>query len=348
MKRKNIYIDKLHYLFILVIFTCVTVLSAKAEKPIWLQPSENNNYELLWGFKEGIQIRILPKQIRGLISVHAPYVGQQPEKVTNFIAVEPIPKGQEHRGLSELEWSKLDDKRGKRIWSSNSDAAFDPGNENIGATGIVKNENGIETLSVYFFYEPFDNGAKVYVKVKFYENNPYEFELSAFKRKDSAELDCCVLTATMGNYARLRNLYLQDGIKTSLKTWPDYQDIHFTPHDVISSDLMLTGKNGFPYFIASPDEKDPENAEYAEKTTNNWKYQGKPATQYWYCKDADTSLQGLVNGRYVYWAGDRPIPGGISYENFEMKKKFRQGDRFVFGISPLDSQIFISEKIKIE
>lgn len=339
---------------ILLVFVCLTFLWSGSDKlnarspaePSWIQPAESNNYELLWGFREGIQIRILPKQIRGLISIHAPYTGQKPERVTNFIAVEPIPQGQEHRGLSELEWSKLDDKRGKRIWSSNDNTAFEPGDENRGATGVVGKENGIETLTVYFFYEPFDNGAKVYVKVKFYENNPYEFEISAFKREDSVELDNCILTATMGNYARLRNLYLRDGIKTSLETWPDYRDIHFTPHDVISSDRMLRGKNDYPYFIASPNETDPENAEYAEKTTNNWKYQGKPATQYWYCKDPDSSLQGLVNGRYAYWAGDRPIPGGISYENFEMKKRFKQGDRFVFGINLLKPEEFIFNHIK--
>lgn len=71
-------------------------------------------------------------------------------------------------------------------------------------------------------------------------------------------------------------------------------------------------------FIASPDEKDPTKAVYAEDTHTHWKYTGKKATQYWYCSNPSNELEGVVNGRYTYWASKSPIPGGIAYENFEL------------------------------
>lgn len=98
------------------------------------------------------------------------------------------------------------------------------------AVGIVGMENGEETLTVYFFVEHFHNQAKVYLKAKFYANNPYEVELTTYKQPGSRELENCIITATMGNYARLRNLYLKDEIKSSPKIWPDYTEHAFAPH----------------------------------------------------------------------------------------------------------------------
>ena len=46
----------------------------------------------------------------------------------------------------------------------------------------------------------------------------------------------------------------------------------------------------------------------------------------------------------VYWASNSPIPGGISFENFELKTPYRQGDSFVFGITPLSPEEFIREE----
>ena len=150
----------------------------------------------------------------------------------------------------------------------------------------------------------------------------------------------------MGNYARLRNLYLKDEVVESLGLWPDYSEQHFTPHYIVPENKMITGKNGCPYFIAAPNEKDPQNVQYVEGTANHWKYKGKKLTQYWFCKDKDETLQGVVNGRFTYWASNHAIPGGISYENFEMKKRFHSGDRFVFGVTPLSAKEFIESIAK--
>lgn len=58
-------------------------------------------------------------------------------------------------------------------------------------------------------------------------------------------------------------------------------------------------------------------------------------TQYW-AKDAGTfrdDLQVVVNGRYTYWQSSRPIPGGVAFENFEIRERFYNGQKFVFGIT---------------
>ena len=35
----------------------------------------------------------------------------------------------------------------------------------------------------------------------------------------------------------------------------------------------------------------------------------------------------------TYWMSDRPIPGGIAFENFELREPFRSGQTFGFGIT---------------
>jgi hypothetical protein len=41
-----------------------------------------------------------------------------------------------------------------------------------------------------------------------------------------------------------------------------------------------------------------------------------------------------VNGRTTYWGGNAPIPGGVSYENFELEAPFTAGQEFWFGVTP--------------
>jgi hypothetical protein len=44
-------------------------------------------------------------------------------------------------------------------------------------------------------------------------------------------------------------------------------------------------------------------------------------------------LQVAVNGRYTYWLSRQPIPGGVALENVEMRERFYEGQRFIFGIT---------------
>lgn len=44
-------------------------------------------------------------------------------------------------------------------------------------------------------------------------------------------------------------------------------------------------------------------------------------------------LHAGVNARFTYWMSRRPIPGGIAFENFELRESFYEGQEFTFGIS---------------
>ncbi|MER3376211.1 MAG: hypothetical protein RIM83_16345 [Allomuricauda sp.] len=311
----------------------------------WIMPNvEGGGCIPVWGHYDGIRIGLPPTGgPRGLLRVYAPYLNLSTDslKMINFIALEPIVSGSDSRGFSELEPSALDNVRGKRFWSANEPDAIEPRSIQDCATGVIEQINGRETLTLYVHSEEFDSGAKVYVRVRFYEDRPYEIELTSYAAEKSAPLDNFILTATMGNFARLRNLYLKGGIKSSWKLWPDYTDSNFTPHDHTPESNMLEDKDGSVYFVAAPDEEDPTAVTYSLDTKEHWKYKGQKATQYWKKPNPNSNLNGLVNGRYAYWASESPIPGGISYENFEMKEPFENGSMFYFGVSPLDPETFI-------
>lgn len=312
---------------------------------VWIQPVQGKPAMPVWGHANGIMVGLAPLPgPRGLIRIYTPYLEYEFAEVMNFIAFEPIPKGSEHRGFSELEMSSLDEgERGKRFWSSDDSMAVLPLDEAYPARGVVEKINGEETLTLYIFSEPFDNGARVYARLRFFESRPYEFEITTNTYDGSVDLDYFITTATMGNKARLRTLFLKEGQKSSLELWPDYKDIHFTSHAYFSQKEMIRDKKGNAYFIAAPNEKDYSRAVYAPGTHSHWKYTGKHATQYWIKKNPHEQLNGLVSGRFTYWASEAPIPGGISIENFELKSPFKNGERFIFGITPLSAKQFIYE-----
>lgn len=323
-------------------------LATPERNGIWLQPAQDTKAQPIWGFADGIQIGIAPLSgPRGLIRIYTPYLNHDKFVVTNFIAFEPVDKEKNSRGLSELEWSQLDNVRGKRFWSSNTTESPSFPDQYYPAHGVVARENGVETLTVYLFCETFENGADVYVRIKFTEGKPYEFELTSYTTDDSDQLNRFILTATMGNKARLRTLHLANGkTKEAGLLWSDYKDSNFTPHDHTALSEMIKDKEDGAWFIASPDEENPEEAVYVEGTDSHWKYKGKKATQYWYCPKPSSELQGVVNGRYTYWASKSPIPGGIAYENFELTEPFRSGQSYIFGITPLSPQELINKVIQ--
>lgn len=313
----------------------------------WIQPAPEKNAMPLWGHANGIVVGLAPLPgPRGLIRVYTPYLNYHLPNVMNFIAFEPMPKGSEQRGYSELETSNLDEgKRGKRFWSSDDSTDTLALDEAYPARGVVGIKDGEETLTLYVFSEPFENGAKVYARLRFFESRPHEFELTTYTYDGSVALDYFIPSATMGNKARLRTLFLKDEEKSSLELWPDYDDIHFTSHAVFSLEDMIRDKKGNAYFFAAPDEKNYTRAVYAPGTSSHWKYSGELATQYWIKEEPHEWLNGLVNGRFTYWGSKSPIPGGISFENFEMKTPFRNGDRFIFGIAPFAPEQLVAKRM---
>jgi hypothetical protein len=301
----------------------------------WVRGSWHDKPTPIWGHAEGLQIgHAPPGGPRGLLRVYAPYLDQPERHVLNFIAVEPIPRGSDQRGLSELELSTLDGVRGKRFWSANTPDDATPPESAAPAKGFVENKDGTEQLCVYIFVEPFDNGAHVYLKLTFWEDRPHEVGIAAFAHEDSVPLDYCIVTATMGNYARLRRLHLAERIAVAGELWPGYQGQGFADHAKFPLAELKRDAAGRAFVSAETDEADLAAATYTFGTNGHWKYQGKQATQSWISEQPDPRLEVWVNGRYVYWASLSLIPGGIAFENFEMVSPFRQGEEFIFSVEP--------------
>lgn len=78
---------------------------------------------------------------RGLIRVYTPYLNQPTDYVMNFLAIEPIVFGTEVRGLSELEKSIVDQKKGKIFWSSNDTCSLNT-EVKCPAPGIIETIDG--------------------------------------------------------------------------------------------------------------------------------------------------------------------------------------------------------------
>jgi hypothetical protein len=325
--------------------------TSRQPSDIWVRPVEGAKDNPCWGFKDGIQIGLAPLSgPRGLIRLYAPYAGQPQWKAFNFIAFEPI-NHNNVRGLSELEHSKLDGVQGLRFWSGNSSNASEFPNPQYPASGRVRWEKQagtgeeIEKLEVYIFSEMFDNGANVYVKVTFTAGRPYEIELTTYHPYNATGVKRFVLSATMGNYSRLRQLHLKDGqMNTAPQIWPSYRGDGFTGHHVVNRDEMITDAQGRKWFIASPSEEKPWEATYAYGTAGNWIYLGTTyVTQYWRCPQPHPTLAGQVNGRYCYWLSASPIPGGIAFENFELTEDFQFGATYCFGLYPGKPEGLISK-----
>jgi hypothetical protein len=84
---------------------------------------------------------------------------------------------------------------------------------------------------------------------------------------------------------------------------------------------------------ATSDDPDPAGGSYDPAVRPHWRYQGRPATQYWRTASAPGAVA-RVNGRDTYWGNGGPIPGGVSFENFELEVPFADGQEFRFGVTP--------------
>lgn len=312
-------------------------LQPPAQDGIWVRPADGVPAQAIWGFADGIRVGINPPgRPRGLLDIFCPYLGDGERSIINYIAMEPIVAGTRNRGLSELEKSSIDGGQGKVFISSDVPQRPSQWDKLHPARGTVTVEDGKQTLTVWIYCERFDNGADVYVRLRFIEDNPYQFELQAFASTESAPLESFILTATMGNKMRLRKLYTANEVKLSTEIWPDYKDKWFSPYDRTPLQGMIRDRKGGAWAFSEPSEtrQDYINAQYEDGTSNGWKYKGKTATQYWYAPVPHPELQIVVNGRYTYWAIFKKLPGGIAFENYELVEPFRQGTIYYFGVSP--------------
>lgn len=301
---------------------------AEASNDCWIRPAAGDQPgPALWGHRDGLRVG-LPngRGPSGLLYLYYPEIVKSPDRVFNFIAVEPIVKGA--RGLSELEPSALDSHNGKRIWSGDK-PDFAPRDPKQPARGVVTDYGSTSSLAVYLMVEPFQNGARVHLRLTFRSDRPGEVGLETFASPDCAGMSHCVLTATMGNYARLRDLWLSRRVVRAGELWPDYTAVDFAPARDFHLDELWRNKRGGVLVAATPSEANP-----AETTApGHWNYRGAWATQYWRLEpdEVTASTFARVNGRYVYWRSKNPVPGGIAFENFEIERHFRTGEQSVFG-----------------
>lgn len=303
----------------------------------WLRPSGARTDEPRWGHVDGIQIGIPPiPGPRGLLRVFTPYLDHPPDRVVNFIAVEPIRVGAHERGFSELEPSTLDPgARGKRFWSAeDADAAEQRADDDSPARGTIAVIDGAETLTVWIGVERFDNGADVRVRVRFFADRPHEVEVAGFANTASAPLSHLILTATMGNWARLRLLHLEERTVTAAELWPEFSGTAFAEHERFP--LAELSRDGDAVVVsATGDEDEPWSVEYSPDTVAHWRFLGLRAAQSWRVDDPHPELEIVVNARWAYWTSASPIPGGPAYENFEIIEPFRQGAAFRFSVEPV-------------
>jgi hypothetical protein len=314
-------------------FLALLALCPIANAGDWSRPGLTTN-QPVWDVRGGLLWAVAPAgfrghEPRGLIRLGYPVLPEKRYDLINFIAIEPIVQGQ--RGFSELERSQLDGLAGKRIWAESSAA--------VAATNLVPGQlghrpEGQEELRVNLQVEKFENGAHVRLVVAQRSDRPDEIELSVFQEPDSAPLEYCILTATMGNMARTRQLWLKDEAVSSLQLYRGYKDTGFAPHSQYPLARLHQTAEGSVLVAVTNDEESPATV-YPFPNSELWHYAGRKVTQYW-AKEAGAfrdDLQAVVNGRYTYWRSARPIPGGIAFENFELRERFYDRQKFIFGIT---------------
>jgi hypothetical protein len=300
------------------LFTCLLCLSfAPAFGADWIQGRFGTN-EFVWGSKDGLVFAISPSgfrahEPRGLIRLGYPVLTNGACDLINFIAIEPVVRGQ--KGFSELEKSKLDGVRGKRVW-------------------LLSQTVTTEELKVRLGIEAFDNGAEVQLDIEQHSASPDEILFTTHATTNSAPLDYCILTATMGNMIRARELWLKDKVIRAADLYPNYNGVQFAPHTSFDAGRMLRLPDNSLIAAITTDENEPA-ATQPFPTSNFWHYRGAKVTQYWEFPATanDIGLTVVVNARHTYYGSRKEIPHGNAFENFEMRQPFKDGQQFIFGIT---------------
>jgi hypothetical protein len=312
---------------------------AKSDAADWVRPGINAN-QPIWGARGGLQFAIHPGGFtrgeggpRGLIRIGYPTLPEGGYDLINFIAIEPVVG--KTRGLSELEKSSVDGKQGRMFWAAALDSAKSNNNESapVDPGTITTLPDGVEKLAVPLRIEKFANGAHVRLLLSMRSDATDELRLTVHTEADSAPMESCILTATMGNKARTRLLWLKSGPVSSLKIFGDYRESHFTRHSFFPLDRLPRTAGGDVLVAITTDENIPADSNAG--LSRGWRYRGEKVTQYWRKPAADLhdSLRCAVNARFKYWMSQTPIPGGLAYENFELNEVFRDGQSFIFGIT---------------
>jgi hypothetical protein len=332
------------------------IILAQAANNLWIRPAHAKS-PAVWGIKNGIVFSIWPSAIegvneentggpRGLIRIG--YEDKGTVYHINYLAVEPVVDGKME--FSEISPSQIDNRWGKLMWAGDTENQTDyfPAAKTRGTiTHPDMQHPEVEELSVYIFMERFMNGAQPYLRLSIRGDRPQELGIEIFNQRGSALMQRCAITATMGNYSRLRNLYLKDKVVNSKELYKGFDGLDFIEKQSYPVQQMLKDDNGDFIAIAEPDENFASltawPADQAYQNRGGWRYRpGVKLTQYWRKESAkyDPSLSVRVNGRAKYWsvASKNPndyinIPGGPAFENFELRENYYAGEKFYFGIT---------------
>jgi hypothetical protein len=315
----------------------------------WIQPNAPGD-PLIWGRRDGIVFGLpSPGGLRGprgliRVGVISPTTGK-PE-LLNFIAVEPVILGPGSRSsrmaFSELEPSRLDldehgvGEHGKRLWVDLS--SYDKSDLPAGTVQTFpgeRNDPAIQRLSVQIDVERFSaNNAHVHLIASMDSDHPDELKLSVFADTDSPPIEELALTATMGNFERLRRLWLHRCVVDSRELMGAYTgDAFDDPPNYPLRDMLRTA-DGDAIVFATTNEENPSS--FPGTPSGHWHYPLPTLTQYWRIEahEIQPDLRVRVNGRRVYWASHDIVPGGIAYENFDVRQRYIPGQTFIFGITP--------------
>jgi hypothetical protein len=360
------HIQKTTFATTIILLHLLTTANAQPKDTIpWIRPATEQSPPI-WGIHGGIVVGLWPASLeaagqnteggpRGLVRVGYEYKGAV--YLINFIAVEPLVDSDME--FSEVSPSRVDGKWGKYFWASGSvdSGTFTP---YASTRGVITHPDAqhpqTEELSLYVFMEKFLDGAYPYLKLSIRSDKPGELGIQVFNQKGSAAMQRCALTATMGNYSRLRRLYLKDTVIDSRKLFKGYNDIEFDEKDPYPIARMIKDKNGSPMAIAESDEPFSGLANWPQQAAylSAWHWRYRPffkLTQYWRAGAGyNSSLQVRVNGRAKYWAGrsaDKSkyfnIPGGPAFENFELRENYHSGQTFYFGLTMKGAKALIGE-----
>lgn len=297
----------------------------------WVRPAAPSE-PLIWGRRDGIVFGLASpggmRGPRGLIRVGILNNGQA--ELINFVAVEPVTFGegtrQSRMAFSELEKSQTDGRQGKLFRAA----------DRLGTIETLPAKPApVERLTVRINVEKFTaNHAHVYVVASMTSNRPQEVAFGVHHEEDSAPIEENTLTATMGNYARIRWLWLKDRVVDSRKHYAGYTAAGFIDKENYPFSEMLTYGDGDALVLGTTNEADPAAVKVPERPF--WTYKSVKLTQYWRvpARHIQPDLRVKVNGRGYYWASQTPIPGGLAFENFEVRQRYMPGQVFVFGMTP--------------
>jgi hypothetical protein len=307
----------------------------------WVRPLGAKE-PLIWGRKDGIIFGLpsdggLPGP-RGLIRVGVISAATGRPQLLNFLAIEPVVEGPGSRfsrmAFSELEFSSLDQGfRGKRLWVDPDTMSVQESFRGSLST-VPAHPNPIERLAVRIAVERFTaNAAHVYLIASIDSDRPGELHLAVFQQSDSAPVEELTVTATMGNFERLRWLFLKDRVVDSHVLFGSYVGDGFVEHENYPVDEMLRIGDGDAVALCASDEPLPSSA--PSTASAFWHYPLPRLTQYWRvpAHDIEPDLRVKVNGRRVYWGSHDPLPNGVAFENFEVRQRYKPGQVFIFGVT---------------